>query len=320
MPTVIVPYRWPITEPSREDLFVYLRPETNGVRVESLLLGTVRNDPRYRDRITIAYLANIPGEFIAARRVLEEHYVDRLYFARRGKEAFTPEMLRRFADFFGVDPERAEVVGAFEAMRRMGWSSEELFRTRVAPVDLCTICAQTIKRVGDLYVVNADIPAILRKNGRGADIAVMIFRSNLDAGELPALLETVRRNLVEGGVLSSATPLTHAMHCSKSPFEQILDASGYLYDPRGNRYSLEDIRYSRWLIDRSVPVEIIRGALSHPIFLFEEASGERHEEHLFVHTAGDSYEEAYDKFRRGRAQLLQRVPRFVYQGGRRPRG
>lgn len=273
MPTVLIPYSLPPSGQSHEDVFVYLRPETNGVRVESLLLGTIRNNPRYSEMITIAYLANVPGDFIAANRIVEEHYADRLYFTLNGKESFTPDMRRRFTEYFHIAFEEAEILGAFEAMRKGGWTSEDLFEMRVDQSDICVINAQTVKRIGGLYLINYDIPAILHKNHASTDIAVMILRSNLEAEDFPAFLEVLRKNLVEGEVLSPETPLSHAVHYSKSPFEQILDAKGYLYRADGEHESFERIRFAHWLSERGTPFEVIRGLLNHPIFVFREPEG-----------------------------------------------
>lgn len=306
MPTIIVPYKWPIAEPSHEDVFVYLRPETNGVRVESLLLRTIRDNPLYREGITIAYLANVPGDFIAYNRIVEEHYSDRIYFTLQGKEAFTPRMRARFEESFGVPFERAQILGAFEAMRTMGWSSEQLFELRVDPGDLCTMNAQSVKRTEGLFVVNYDIPAILHKNHAETDIAVMILRSNLELDDFHRLIEDIRASLVDGEVLSPATPLSHALHYSKSPFEQILDAKGYLYAPDGSHCPLETIRFSSWLIEHGLDEGVIRGLLRYPIFEFAEPDGSIVEEHLFVYTAGDSYLAASEKQKRAVSQFLTR--------------
>lgn len=306
MPTIIVPYVWPLSGSSHQDVFVYLRPETNGVRVESLLLRTIRNNPRYNEHLVIAYLANVPGDFIAENRIVEQHYSDRLYFTLNGKESFTPQMRRRFEEHFHIDFAQADIVGAFEAIRRRGWTSERLFELRVDPSELCEISGQTVKLIDGLYIVNYDIPAILHKNHAHTDVAVMILRTSLESGEFRQLLEDIRATLVTGEVLSPETPLSHALHYSKSPFEQILDASGYLYEPDGRHCPFETIRYAHWLIERGMPARAIRGLLEHPILQFREPDGRSVEEHLFVYTAGDTYEVAYDKLKLAEAQMLLR--------------
>ncbi|HUX21808.1 MAG TPA: hypothetical protein VMW69_11260, partial [Spirochaetia bacterium] len=261
MPTVVIPYAWPPTGDSQQDIFVYLRPETNGVRVESILLGAIRKNPRYRELISLAYLANIPGDFIVSNRIVEEHYADRLHFTLNGKASFTPSMQRRFEEYFGVPFEEAEIVGAFEAMRKRGWTSEDLFELRVDESKICVLNAQTVKQVDGLYLVNYDIPAILHKNHASTDVAVMILRSSLTAAEFVQLLEDIRVSLVAGEVLSADTPLSHAVHYSKSPFEQILDAKGYLYRSDGSHEDFESIRFAHWLIERGLSTQVIRGLL-----------------------------------------------------------
>ncbi len=304
VPTVIIPYKWPVTEPSQQDIFVYLRPETNGVRVESLLFGIIRKEPLYRENITVAYLANFPGDFILRNKIIEQHYADRIYFTRKGKKAFTPHMRKAFEEYFHTDFESAQIMGAFEALHKGTWGRDELFRLWVDPTDVCTVNSQTIKRLGDIYIVNYDIPALLHKNNERTDVAVMIFRSNLSAPAFSDLVNDFRRGLVEGGVLSAETPLAHALHYSKSPFEQILDAEGYLYSQSGSHVPFEQVRYAEWLHRQGVSYDSIRAILHHPIMQFRAESGEIIEEHLFVYTAGDTFEMAFAKLSSAVSQLL----------------
>jgi len=291
LPSVLVPYGGPCSEPGFQDIFVCLRPETNGVLVESILLRAMRSDPAYRDRVSLAYLANLPGDFMARNRVVEEHYAIKRYFAERGGAAFTPWMRRAFTERFGLEPPEGRVVGAFQAMRLLGLDAEGLFHLWVPDECFCVIHGQSIKRYGELFIVNYDIPSLLRKNGPGTDVAAMVFRTDLGYDGFERLVRGMEEALVEEGVIREDVPPSYVFHYSKGPLEQILDATGYLYDSDASHLPLEDISFAAYLEARGLGPEDIRSYLSHPIV--RAASGG--EAYLFDLTRHDSYEAAYRK-------------------------
>lgn len=295
LPTVVQPYGGPTRDAGLQDLFVYLRPETNGVKVESVLLSVIRGDPRYRERIALVYLANLPGDFIVQRRVVEHHYATRLHFTRKGKAAFTPSMRRRFEEYFHTGFEEATVLGAFEVVASGRYRWDELFDLWVSPNDLCELNGQTIKRIGDLFVINYDIPALLRKNNGSTDIAVMLFRSSLTYADFRELVRLMGRALVEHGILGERVPLARAFHFSKGPFEQILDALGFLYGERGEHLPILLTSFCDFLMRKGMAVSTILDAVRNPIMHFRNGEGDLVEEDLLVYTFGESYEGAYAK-------------------------
>ena len=99
LPSILVPYPGPRVESDVQDIALYLRPESNGVLVESTIMRVITSG--YRQNTRMVYLANIPGDFVVARRVVERHYRLKIQFARSGKDAFTPQMQRRFERAFG---------------------------------------------------------------------------------------------------------------------------------------------------------------------------------------------------------------------------
>ncbi len=304
LPTVVVPYGGPTLGEGLQDLFVYLRPETNGVKVESVLLKVIRGDPRYRERISLVYLANIPGDFIVRNRVIEQHYATRLYFTRKGKAAFTPSMQRRFAEYFHRDFASATLLGAFDAVEDGRFRRDELFEIWVEPRDLFQLNGQTIKRIGDIFIINYDIPALLHKNNSETDIAVMVFRSSLSYPDFQELVRLMGAALVANGILDASVPLARAFHYSKGPFEQLLDAHGYLYDERGERLAIAQTSFCEFLMRKGLTLGSIHDAIRYPIMQFRSPSGELVEEDLLVYTFGESYEGAYAKLMSAVAQPL----------------
>ena len=303
IPQILLPYPGPSDDPQIQDIFVYLRPETNGVLVESLLLNVIKSCGRYRSGIKLIYLANFPGEYILDHHVIERHYSHKFFFAVHGKRAFTTKMKRAFEHRFGRSFDDAPIIGSFEALAELEKSPEQLFSSWVPSEDMLHVDGQSIKKIDGHFVVNYDIPALLHKNNRGTDIAVMLFRCSVDYDYFHELVDEMREVLVEKGVLNPSVPASRAFHFSKGPFEQLLDAADYLCDTSGTPRPIDDLSFVRYAGTRGYTPAQLQSVIEYPVCLFETDDGTRVEESIFSYTADDSYEEAIDKLDHLRAQL-----------------
>jgi hypothetical protein len=296
-PSVLVPYPGPDPSPKTQDIFVYLRPETNGVVGESAILKVMQQCPDYKIDIHLVYLANIPGGFIVQNHIVERHYACKLYFAAHGKAAFTPGMRREFTAYFGMPFEEAPVVGSFEALRLLGLRPNELFEQWVGESDFFTTAGQTVKRIGEYFVVNYDMPALLHKNNRDTDVAAMVFRTTRDYAYFDRLLCEMRSALIDAGIMSPNHPMGRAMHYSKSPFEQVLDGLGYLYTAGGASVDPTQFSFCAYLAQQGIDIQSVMGALSHPVARFRDSNGTIVEDELVSFTYHDSYPDAACKLR-----------------------
>ncbi len=271
-----------------QDMIVYLRPETNGIQTESVLFRVFK-EPIWHNKVDLVYLANVPGQFLMDHGVVERHYSHRIRFARQGAEAFTSEMKETFSRFFGIPFEKARVVGAFEALSLLKMDEEALFRIWVPVYDLLDIEGQLVKRVSDgLFVVNYDIPALLTKHHAATDVAAMVFRTELSYDEFRPAVDQIRLSLVKEGLLDPDKPEHRVFHWSRGPFEQLLDAEGYVYTVRDEPVPYGELAFGRYLLERGETEESIRAALRDPF-----ASGRN----LFTATLFDTFEQAYAEFR-----------------------
>jgi hypothetical protein len=291
-PTVIIGYPGPCLDREVQDIVLYLRPETNGVRTESCMLRVLRDDPSYRDLYSLVYLANLPSEFMAAQRVVERRYALRIRFAREGGAAFTPTMKRAFEAHFGAAFDTAPVVGAWEALDRLAVSAEDLFEVWVDESDFARIHQQSVKRIRGLYVVNYDIPARLRRETQASDVFVMVLRSFAPYARIHALIDRMCAALEEARIISDRRPRSRIFHYSTGPFAQVLDGSCYVYDPA----PVERARLScyAYLLGRGVRPDVIDHALERQIMRFATPSGVV-ERHIFEHTYECSYAEALER-------------------------
>ncbi|WP_319558759.1 hypothetical protein [Marispirochaeta sp.] len=300
-PTVLVPFKPACHGNVCQDVFLYLRPETNGIKVESRIMRVVYENPSFRDAIELTYLANIPGDFLMERRIVERHYHVRIFFARRGYAAFTPGMRASFVSICGAGATE-KIIGAYDALQVLGLSSEELFRIWVPQEDFFLLCGQSIKRFKGLYIVNYDIPAILSRNTVSTDIAVMIFRTSLDYTQVHTLVSAIGKELQSAQLLRKDIPLSRVFHYSKSPFEQILDAAGYVYREDGSPEPLANSSFFQYLTrERGFYTREILGALNQPIMRFARGNGE---DDILTFTQDDTFPSAADKFSRVEAQSI----------------
>lgn len=303
-PKILIPFIPPGDDfRDHQDFFIILRPETNGTEVESLLMQVIRGNGEYKSGVSFVYLANIPGDYIVRHRVIEQHYHLKISFARKGAVLFTPGMQESFHRKFGLLPHKARILGAFEALGPLGMTEEELFDKRVDLSLMLDVNGQNIKKINDIFVVNYDIPALLHKNSRNTDIAVMIFRSRLPKPAFREMIGTMGKLLVEKGILREHFPLSRVFHYSKGPFEFFLDASGYLLkDPR-TPYPLGSLDFVKFMNERGIPLKILEGLVRYPLMLFETSPGALVEGDILQYTYGSTFNEAYQILSKTRGQF-----------------
>jgi hypothetical protein len=304
LPTVVIPFETGCRTDKCQDIFLYLRPETNGIRVESVMMRAISSRAQYKDKVKIVYLANLPGDFIAKHRIIEEHYRLKLLFTKRGKQLFTPYMKREFSRYFNVSFEDAEIYGAFEAMKLLGYDREELFRLWVPKQDIFHINGQTIKRYGEVFIINYDIPGILNKNSDATDVAVMILRTTFGPQELHTMIMDIVEEMRKEDILDNSKGYSRVFHYSKGPFEQILDALGFLYDSDGTHIPLFQIHFYSYLLDRGLDGKEIERILQYPIFRFANGKTRPYEETIYAATFEKDYDTAFEVLRSTKAQVI----------------
>jgi hypothetical protein len=296
LPTILIPYQGPLLKPGIQDIFLYLRPETNGVLVESMLFRVIKGKSIYCNNCQIVYLANIPGDFIHKNRIVEQHYAAKIRFAKAGKKAFTAGMREKFTRLFGVPFKTAPIIGAFQALKRLNLHYEDLFKIWVPPENFRVVCGQSIKLYQGYYIVNYDIPALLHKNSRKTDIAVMICRSGLSKAEYHTLVQEMAERLVEEKVVNRDRPLSRTFHYSSGPFEQILDGIGYLYDSAGKHLPFSSLSFMEYLLKNGCTQEQVLQAVRNPIMRFRTDEGII-EENIFTRSDDSTYKEALQLFK-----------------------
>ena len=142
------------------------------------------------------------------------------------------------------------------------------------------IAGQVVKRFRDWWIVNYDIPALLHKNTAHTDIAVMVFRTHRGYPAFFELAHRMKHSLVEEGVIRREMPIARAVHISRSPFEQLLDARDYLLLPHGRPAGMMASSFAQSLLRRGLSEAEIRGIVDHPICTFDFGMGALHEQNV----------------------------------------
>ena len=302
IPKILIPFTPPGEGDPGRDFFIFLRPETNGVAVESILMKVITGNSHYKENLTFCYLANFPGEYIIHHKLVEQHYHLKISFAHRGARLFTPYMNTVFQAYFREPADPNRVIGSFQAMEKFKISAKELFHLWVPDDEMLVLNGQSIKKYRDHYIVNYDIPAILHKNSYKSDIAVMVFRSRLSGEGFKGVIKDMGRALIAAEVINPHLPISHVFHYSKGPLEFLLDAQGYLLDPQGTHHPLGELGFARFLHDREIPVKTVQRLLKFPILLYRGRGSTLVERDIFDYTIGNGFEDAYRKLHRALGQ------------------
>lgn len=265
-PSVLVEYPGPVVSEDLQDIFVYVRPETNGVEVESRLLRVVRECPAYHNGLELIYMANLPGEYMMEEHVIERHYAHKLFFAVHGARSFSEPMIREFEVKTGTSFSPERILGGFEALRYLGMTPEGLFALWVDEREVVSVAGQTVKHIDDYWVIGYDIPALVHKNTRNTDIAVMLFRSSVGYAYFAELVNDMYEQILEDRLVDSRMPRGRVFHYSRSPFEHILDGTGYLVGKDGTPAHHDDLSFAGYLYKHGVEASELEGLLRNPVF------------------------------------------------------
>jgi hypothetical protein len=162
---------------------IYVRPESNEIHYEkAIILGI---NP-FGD---VIYLANLNGRLFIRDALILEHYASQYKFAIYGKEEIEKyhEMVIEFENYFNTDFDCAKIIGSFDAILKLNISDEELFNFMVEKKDFFKFYGQTIKKIKDFYVVNYDMPAILKRYTPSTNVFALSIRlknENIDFSDI----------------------------------------------------------------------------------------------------------------------------------------
>jgi hypothetical protein len=234
---------------------VYVRPETNEIHYEkSIILGIMP----FAD---VVYLANLNGRLFIKDALILEHYSSQYKFAIYAKEEMAkyPEMVNEFENYFGVKFEKAKIIGAFEALLRMEITDEGMFNKIVIGKNFHRFYGQTIKKIENYYVVNYDIPAIIKRYVPQANVFALAIRFRTDDVNFlsvnQSIFEQIKSNHAE--IISEAKlkklewneQIKRTYHISRNHVMAMFDMMDFIIKVNNTHINFTDTPFGKMLIE-----------------------------------------------------------------------
>lgn len=174
-PDILIPYDRQKTINSPCIVPLYVRPETNRVDYESLIIQSIS------DIGSPVFMANYNGEVIRHRQIIRNHYFYRYIFALHGKSEMQkyPEFIDSFEKKYNTTYKEAEIFGAYQFLNNpdlaQGMDADTLFHHYVPESEYLFFKGISIKKINEVFVINYDIPAIMNKYNSQTNILVLMI-------------------------------------------------------------------------------------------------------------------------------------------------
>ncbi|MDA3900465.1 MAG: hypothetical protein PF637_08095 [Spirochaetes bacterium] len=241
---VLIPYNKERITDNSILISLFVRPESNRVDYEALIAQGMKGIG------TPFFMANYNGEVISKRHIVLNHYFLHYLFALHGKEEVLkyPEFSEAFQNKFRISVKDAHVLGSFEYLQSEyndRFDEESLFHFYANEKDFLLFHGNSIKRINGIFVVNYDIPAILKSYTEKSNI--LIFSICCCNGHtIDQLNYSLFTKFSEAGILpgkKSPIPwynqVRRIYHISSNHIEAMFDLTDYTLNS-----DLSPIRYS----------------------------------------------------------------------------
>ncbi|HNZ27396.1 MAG TPA: hypothetical protein PLG34_05775 [Spirochaetota bacterium] len=257
---------------------VYVRPETNEVQYEkALILGV----SPYAD---VVYLANLNGKVFLQNALILDHYASQYRFSiNAGNEIEQyPEMVEQFEKHFGVNFDKDKIVGSFDAMPKLDLTADDMFDIIVDSKDFLNFYGQTIKKIKGYYVVNYNIPALVKRYTPDVNIFVMAARSKtpdckfeeINQSIFEQMEQNVRTPIVDEDLLKELKwneKIKRTYHISKNHIMAMFDMMDFIFRSNGERIGFIETPLGRRLVeDLKFTEDMLFKLKEHPIVYIKE--------------------------------------------------
>lgn len=245
---ILIPYKF--DDKKSSIVVIAVRPETNKIDYESVIISGCK------DLASPVYMANLPGNFIRSNQIVSSHYRSQVIFARYPKENISkyPEMISLFEDKFQTSFATANIVGSFKAVNELrdetGLDEQELFHKLVPRKDFLEFYGHTIKKIGNFFIVNYDLPAVIHNYSSESNILVMALKIKNNTP-----FHIVNKSIFDNFMKETSTDILdyedrHKMewfnqvrrtyHISSSHIESMFDLKDYVFKDSTHSVSFEE--------------------------------------------------------------------------------
>lgn len=175
IPDILVPYNPSNITEKCKIVPLYVRPETNNVGYESVIMKILREVGQ------TVFMANYNGELIKKRHIILNHYFSQHLFALHGRHELEkyPEFIKIFEKKFGIKADKVNIMGAYEFLNSAygkGYNEDSLFSYYVDEKDYINFLGHSMKKIDDIYVINYDIPGIFKRYSNNSNILVVAIQ------------------------------------------------------------------------------------------------------------------------------------------------
>jgi len=246
---------------------IAVRPESNKVTYESIIL---RGIAPYSNPV---YIANLSGTVINNSNIIESQYNIQHRYARNGKKELIehPEMIKAFEEKFKITVDKANIIGAFEAIttykNQINKNEQELFHTIVGRDDFLECYGHTIKKIDNFYIINYDMPAVFSKHNKQTDIFVIAVKLKTESTTFADL----NRSIYEGfcnnkqiAIIDSESrtemewfnQVRRTYHISNSHIKAMFDMTDYIINHEGAQLPFNKTPLGKILFERGKVTEL----------------------------------------------------------------
>lgn len=260
---------------------VYVRPKTNIVSYEKAIIKGVQPYAK------VIYMANLNGKLFIKDALILDHYACQYRFAIFAKDEIAkyPEMVKEFEDHFQVKFKNAKIIGSFESLLTLGITPEELFNTFVDDKDFINFYGQTIKKIESCYIVNYDMPALLKKYNKKANIFVIAIRflePHYTFKEInrAILTEMKRDNAVEiideekYKSMDWDEQIKRTYHFSSNHITAMFDMIDFVFRQDGEHITFHETPLGKLLLQNDVSLDKLKKLKEYPI-VYVESDGKK---------------------------------------------
>ncbi len=263
-------------------ILAYVRPESNEVNYEKSIIKGVS---KYGE---VVYLANLNGRLFIRDQLITDHYSSQYRFSVYTKKEIEkyPELVKNFEDHFHVKFEDADIIGPFDAILKMDISDEDLFNSIVGKDDFLKFCGQTIKKIKQYYVVNYNMPYLIKKYSPQSNVFVIAIRLHSEEINFMEINQSIfeqmqlnKNPLIGEDILKSMEwneKIKRTYHVSRNHLTATFDMLDFIIRNNGSHLNLSETPFGMMLIDDyGFTVDDILSMKDRQLFYINDDKGRR---------------------------------------------
>ncbi len=253
---------------------IYVRPESNQLSYEKAIIKGIHQ------HTDIIYMANLNGILFIKDALILEHHSSQYHFAIFGKSEIAkyPEMVTKFENYFNISFEKAEVIGAFDAILKLKITQDELFKTFVKDKNFLRYYGQTIKKVKNYYIVNYDIPALIEKYNPTVNVFVVVAKlkntdfsfSDLNQSISKEIMSDSKSPIIDLNInkftnLHWKEKVKRTYHFSNNHIMAMFDMMDFVFNIDGSHINFDETPLGHILLKNNIDQDILIKLKEYPI-------------------------------------------------------